>query len=299
MHHITILSEDRVFSTLLARNLQAQGHEVDIHLLNLQLPLSFLASAASWDTSLWILDLSWFDYAKSWAYRTLAEWCGSVRRPFVLLVDDSWDARWVRVFRSRAALSKPFAMVNFLQLVNKVQNNGDRGRPVGKRTPGEVVMELRERPSTIFQKWSPVYRRLVVPLDGSRLAESILPIVVTMAEALHLEVMLLHVVPEEGEFLHAVTPYQKKAIEDVNHYLDALVADLNGHGIQSGWRVIVGDVVEGINRYALEAPADLIAMSTHGMGAADEASMGTVAAAVLDKQTRPVLLIKPDQESAW
>lgn len=73
---------------------------------------------------------------------------------------------------------------------------------------------------------------------------------------------------------------------------------LKTHGVMAGWRVACGPPVEDIVRYASEAPADLIAMSTHGMGANSRMPMGSIAAAVLEQQTRPVLLIKPDQEIA-
>ena len=144
----------------------------------------------------------------------------------------------------------------------------------------------------------PVYHRMIVPLDGSRLAESILPVVSTFAAALELEVLLLHVVPEVDRYAYQSTPSRMKAAEDLQGYLKAFGEAMTSQGVPIGWRVVRGSPVESILKYAAEAPADLIAMSTHGMGDNRSASMGSVAAAVLEKQTRPVLLIKPDQEVA-
>ncbi|MBI4339668.1 MAG: universal stress protein [Chloroflexi bacterium] len=296
MHHITILSEDRVFSTLLVRNLQAQGYSVDIHLLNLQLPLSFLASPSTWDTSLWVLDLNWFNDPWARTYPALAEWSTTLPQPAVLLVDTSWDAELLKSFRAAAILTKPFSIVSFLQVVKRLKSEG--WMTPHQRSQGDLEMELKERSSLIFKEWTPTYHRIIVPLDGSRLAESILPVVATIASALSLEVMLFHVVPAEGQPARAPTPSQRKAMESIGEYLEGLAMQLKTHGVMAGWRVACGPPVEDIVRYASEAPADLIAMSTHGMGANSRMPMGSIAAAVLEQQTRPVLLIKPDQEIA-
>lgn len=297
MQHVTILSEDRVFSALLARNLETQGYQVDIHLVNPALPLSFLASPASWDTSLWVLDLSWYSEARAQTYAALAEWCRGQRRPAVLLVDGSWDGVEVRTFSAAAALTKPFSMASFLVLISRLGEGVGSGRP-GPSPSGDVKMELKERSAMIFSKWKPTYYRIVVPLDGSKLAESVLPVVATLAEALGMEIMLLHVVPASGQPLRTPTPSQKAATAAISEYLQGVAQQLASQSVKVGWRVTSGAPVENIIRYVNEAPADLIAMSTHGMGGDSRSPMGSVAAAVLERQTSPVLLIKPDKDVA-
>ncbi|MBI2171600.1 MAG: universal stress protein [Chloroflexi bacterium] len=297
MQHVTILSEDRVFSALLARNLEAQGHRVDIHLVNPELPLSFLASPATWDTSLWVLDLSWYSEARTQTYAALAEWCRGQRRPAIMLVDSSWDGDEVRTFGAAATLAKPFPMTSFLVLVSRLGEGAESGEP-GPSQLGDVKMELKERSAMIFSKWKPTYYRIVVPLDGSKLAESVLPVVATLADALGMEIMLLHVVPASGQPMRTPTPSQKVATAAISEYLQGIVQQLASQAVKVGWRVTSGDPVEDIIRYVHEAPADLIAMSTHGMGGDSRSPMGSVAAAVLERQTRPVLLIKPDKDVA-
>ncbi|GEM_PF-309331 len=294
MRRITILSEDRVFSTLLSRNLEAQGHQVDIHLVNGVLPLSFLASPATWNTDIWVLDLNWHSDASERTYEVLSEWCRKQSQPAVLLVDNSWDVQATGAFGAATALTKPFSMMRFLQSVQQLADTTPQGnaRPQGQ---GDENMTLREKSTLIFQKWKPVYFRMLVPLDGSKLAESVLPVVATLADALGMEVMLLHVVPDADQQTRTPTPSQQRASEDISNYLKGVVQQLSRQGLKVGWRVTSGSPVEDIIRYANEAPADLIAMSTHGMGGDGKSTMGSVAAAVLERQTRPVLLIKPDK----
>lgn len=294
MRRITILSEDRVFSTLLSRNLEAQGHQVDIHLVNGVLPLSFLASPATWNTDIWVLDMSWHSDASESTYEVLSAWCRQQAQPAMLLVDNSWDAQAAGAFAAAATLTKPFSMVRFLQLVQQLAGVTlpKAGHP---QVQGDGTTMLREKSNQIFQKWRPVYYRMVVPLDGSKLAEAVLPVVATLADALGMEVMLLHVVPDPDTHARTPTPSQQRARDDISDYLKGVVQQLANQGVKVGWRVTSGSPVEDIVRYANEAPADLIAMSTHGMGGDSKSAMGSVAAAVLERQTRPVLLIKPDK----
>ncbi|MBI4312497.1 MAG: universal stress protein [Chloroflexi bacterium] len=270
---------------------------MDIHLVNPVWPLSFLASPATWDTFLWVVDLSWHTDSRLATYEALAEWSRKQLQPVLLLLDDSWQAGEIQEFGASAFLAKPFPMSSFLGLVNHLTAGGPAVAS-GNQQAGEMRMELREKSSEIFQKWKPVYHRIVVPLDGSKLAESVLPVVVTLAETLGMEIMLLHVFPSNGQAVRTPTPSQRKATEAISDYLQGVVQQLSGQGVKVGWRVTSGAPVEDIIRYANEAPADLIAMSTHGTSGDSRTPMGSIAAAVLERQTRPVLLIKPDREVA-
>jgi DNA-binding response OmpR family regulator len=120
VQHIAILSEDRVFSSLLARNLQSHGHQVEIHLLNARSPLSFLESWSAGDTSVWILDMGWYDTPRHSVYATLSEWCRGVPQPTVLLLDASWNVDQARMFNATSTLNKPFPVTNLVSVVNRL-----------------------------------------------------------------------------------------------------------------------------------------------------------------------------------
>ena len=63
------------------------------------------------------------------------------------------------------------------------------------------------------------YSRILVPLDGSRLAEQVLPHVVSLARPNKSEVVLMHVVAASGRLSRPPTPAQQAAMEDIGAYL--------------------------------------------------------------------------------
>ncbi len=132
MANIAILSEDRLFSTLISRNLQTHGHEVHIYLLNQQHPLGFLASTDCAEVSLWLLDLVWFDVAREAVYTSLADWCSHVRQPSVLLVDASWGDSQVRTFHATTTLTKPFDMKSLVDVVQQFGGDPMAGQSVAR-----------------------------------------------------------------------------------------------------------------------------------------------------------------------
>ncbi len=117
MSHITVFSEDRVFSELLLRNLQHRGHEVAIHLVNRRsLESRDLAGIMSADDLL-ILDLAWYDPSRLETYRKIADLCGQLPTPLLLLVDGTWTEGSVAAFSAAITLRKPFGIDRVIQAV--------------------------------------------------------------------------------------------------------------------------------------------------------------------------------------
>jgi nucleotide-binding universal stress UspA family protein len=164
-----------------------------------------------------------------------------------------------------------------------------------------------------------MFRRLLVPLDGSPLAEAVLSDVFALATGADTEVLLVSVVPPPpvlavAEELQetslrgdlAVEPDQLvPAIEQEltaadaarqQRYLDDRAQRLAAMGLRVRTQVRVGDAATEIVRCAHEEPADAIAMSTHGRGGLDRALHGSIAEAVLRTAGRPVLLTRPAPE---
>ncbi len=106
-----------------------------------------------------------------------------------------------------------------------------------------------------------MYRRIVVPLDGSEIAESILPHVKDMAVAHQAEVILLRVLPATGVLPSAA---EREAMEARN-YLSAVEKRLQQQKVNPRFSVRQGeDAAAEITDYAEVNDVDLIAMSTHG-----------------------------------
>jgi nucleotide-binding universal stress UspA family protein len=145
--------------------------------------------------------------------------------------------------------------------------------------------------------------RIVVPLDGSALAETILPHVGGLASNTPLEVDLLMVGALPGELVRRDDdgPYIDQIVAAEEHqlgqYLRQQAERLGATGVVAKTHVAIGDPAGEIVRYAQEEHADAIAMSTHGRGGVEQILHGSTAAAVLRTAGVPVLLFRPAEDA--
>jgi nucleotide-binding universal stress UspA family protein len=142
----------------------------------------------------------------------------------------------------------------------------------------------------------PGFRRLLVPLDGSALAEEALPHALLIARMFNATVELLSVVPRSD-----LTAYPESWFPDLEYealkeqrqrYLHDLVARLQQEGLQVVAALEAGDVPETIVRIAQSRAADLIVMATHGRGGITRWMLGSVAAKLLAAAPVPLLLVR-------
>lgn len=143
-----------------------------------------------------------------------------------------------------------------------------------------------------------MYRKILVPLDGSQRAERVLPHVRSMAEKYHANVIFLKVDEEpvklgvdeviDEKTYHAAFEQQKA---QTRGYLDARVEDFIKGGVNASSRIAYGPVVKTVVHTADAVDADLVALASHGLSATARVSYGSVAAGLLQHLTRPVLII--------
>ena len=131
-----------------------------------------------------------------------------------------------------------------------------------------------------------MYKRVVVPLDGSPLAEAMLRFIVDIARPLDLEVALLQVVKAAPPYLTEtmkalVLENAERSLAEARAYLAGLGEDLSAKGIRVRIEARQGDPVAEIVACAREIDADLIAMTTHGRSGLGRLLFGSVAEAVL------------------
>src|SRR5437868_14772089 len=141
-----------------------------------------------------------------------------------------------------------------------------------------------------------MYRRLLVPLDGSRLAETILAVVERLAAVYRATVVLLHVIERGAPATVHGERHLRTAVE-AQTYLEGLAARLSAGGIAvetHAHDVPEGDVARSIVAHAEEGGADLIALCTHGGGGLRDLLVGSIAQQVLRRGTAPVLLTRPN-----
>jgi nucleotide-binding universal stress UspA family protein len=144
-----------------------------------------------------------------------------------------------------------------------------------------------------------MFRRIIVPLDGSSLAEAILPEVQRLAANTPLEVILLAVGPiprgteERGGEVAYVDNLLAEEEKDLRDYLAHPAHWLASYRVPVETRVRFGDPAAEIVRCAEEEEADAIAMSTHGRTGLDRVLHGSVAGTVLRSTRLPVVLLHP------
>lgn len=149
----------------------------------------------------------------------------------------------------------------------------------------------------------PPLRTMIVPLDGSRLAESILPQAEEVARRLGLSVLLLQVVPGAAQLYFGPDfyPYSpdicEQAREAAATYLDETAGEIVRRGrLQVATRVVDGGEGGAIVDLAQATEGALIAMSTHGRSGLSRWLLGSVADKVVRSSNRPVLLIRRTEE---
>ena len=141
-----------------------------------------------------------------------------------------------------------------------------------------------------------MYKRIVVPLDGSSLAEQALPHAVTQAAQFGAELILLKVLAPLPEVVFsapaAVRNAEKMSRQLARDYLEDTAAGLRAQGIAVQAATVDGEPYMQIIRYAEEQGAGMIVLSTRGQSGFSRWLLGSVADRVVRGATVPVLLVQ-------
>lgn len=144
-----------------------------------------------------------------------------------------------------------------------------------------------------------MYRTILVPLDGSKRAERILPYVEEIAAAREATVVFVQVIEPSNLVVgpYDSTLYYDKDIaarveNEARLYLTTLVGELREKGIAARFVVEYGPTVSTILDVAERENADLIAMASHGRTGLARAFYGSITAGIMQQADRPLLLIR-------
>jgi nucleotide-binding universal stress UspA family protein len=164
------------------------------------------------------------------------------------------------------------------------------------------------RPTSSFRvhdraKETEMYRRVVVPLDGSALAEEVLPQAIDLARLSDAPIHLLRVVdftrsdfgPYAIEYA-STEPVLAEERTTADDYLGEVEARVRGAGLAVDSEVRQGRVAREL--VAAVKPGDIIAMASHGRGGLSRWLLGSVAEDVLRHAAVPILLVKSAGTSA-
>lgn len=131
---------------------------------------------------------------------------------------------------------------------------------------------------------------LVVALDGSALAEKIIPYAAEAARSLAAGLLLVQVLP-----VRTVTPptHEKSDLNEAAYLHTKAAAIKKRYGLDTQWEVLHGDVAEAICQYLKTMPNTLLAMTTHARAGIERAILGSVAASCVRRAAVPLLLYWP------
>jgi nucleotide-binding universal stress UspA family protein len=145
-----------------------------------------------------------------------------------------------------------------------------------------------------------MFKKILVPLDGSELSESALTNVIDLTMDCHaLEVILMRIrEPLDPNVIGTLDA--KVAVEldqayrdEAAGYLDKVVETLNKKGIKAKTEILSGNPAEEIIKYSQKNGIDLIVMSTRGRSGISRLVFGSVAEKVIRNSTVPVLIKPP------
>lgn len=143
-----------------------------------------------------------------------------------------------------------------------------------------------------------MFRHILVPIDGSLMAESALPAAAFLAEKLQARVTLMHVVEKNPPDAVHGQPHLKHA-QDAERYLHEVAKRYFPYPIRVDCHVHtneVDDVAGSIVAHVDELAHDLVVMCSHGRGAALHLFLGSIAQSVIARGSKPVLITHPNAE---
>jgi nucleotide-binding universal stress UspA family protein len=145
-----------------------------------------------------------------------------------------------------------------------------------------------------------MYKRMLVPLDGSTRAEKILPYVEEMAALCSAAVTLVRIVEipplvmgqGTGVDIQAHSRLVESLLDEAEKYLQGKCGELRNKAIECKHVVGSGPVVDGIITEAKKQQADIIALASHGRTGLPQVFYGSVAAGILQRAQLPLLIIR-------
>jgi nucleotide-binding universal stress UspA family protein len=154
-----------------------------------------------------------------------------------------------------------------------------------------------------------MYEKVLVPLDGSELAECVLPHLESIAkgcgvknvvflravEPVHLPVGILSDGGEvftEQDAARARNQADQANKESAKNYLDQVASQTKYDGVTNHTEIVIGKAADSIAEYATRNAVDLIIIATHGRSGIGRWAWGSVADRVLRSACVPVLMVR-------
>jgi len=148
-----------------------------------------------------------------------------------------------------------------------------------------------------------MYNKILVPLDGSELAECTLSHLKAIALGCHVsDVVLLRVIEPLPSQTYAalagggtaiIQQVEQERQEEAKKYIANKTEEIKKDGINASPAIANGYAADEILKYSQNSGVDLIIMSTHGRGGISRLFLGSVTGKVLHSSAQPVLVVSP------
>jgi nucleotide-binding universal stress UspA family protein len=143
-----------------------------------------------------------------------------------------------------------------------------------------------------------MFEHVLVPLDGSSLAECVLPSVIAICRLFNSQVTLLHVLerPQVLSDTQTIDPLEWHVLKtEAIQYLETIANRLERVGVGAQTVVREGRAAESIINYTIQNGMSLLILSTHGEGGLDEWNIGSTVQKVMLRARQSILLIRATQ----
>ena len=154
-----------------------------------------------------------------------------------------------------------------------------------------------------------MFKRILVPLDGSQPSEQAIPYAIEMAKRFDAEVTLLRVAPVtrltsselssqgnplEAELLISQARRRDKLRETkAGQYIQGKLGEIQAQGVSGSSQIAVGDPSKAILDFCRNENIDLVVMTTSGKSGIRRALIGSVADTLIRETRIPVLVVRP------
>jgi nucleotide-binding universal stress UspA family protein len=193
---------------------------------------------------------------------------------------------------------RPFDITAFFRYSAGGSRSASSIKRIVESDTGSILMI----PADVAGQGADHYTRIVVPLDGSSRAESVVPKAIRIVKANNAELVLCHVTPNAG--LTQIAPADAEALKIADQvsrrnkrvaseYLRRVESQIEVCGVRTSSVIVVGDDVRRALTKELERQqASLVILSSHGQSGHIDAAVGDIAGFVLNRCSVPVLMIR-------
>lgn len=150
-----------------------------------------------------------------------------------------------------------------------------------------------------------MYQHILIPLDGSEVAECVLPHLKAIGEGCNAKKVTLVRVVEPlhmyGGVETSIRPEERRRIDDeakkiAGAYLEHVAERLKQDGLGANYEVLYGKVIDEIASFVKENGVDLVILSTHGKSGVSRMVWGSMADRILRSIHVPILMIRASRQ---